>query len=44
MDKKAKVMIAYCLACQANTPVTHSELLQMSRLPENTWQEVSADF
>lgn len=44
MDSKAEVMVANCLACQANTPVTHSEPLQMSKLPENAWQEISADF
>lgn len=44
MNNKAEVMVANCLACQANTTVTHSESLQMSKLPENAWQERSADF
>lgn len=44
MDNKAENMVTNCLACQANAPVTLSEPLQMSKLPENAWQEVSADF
>lgn len=37
-------MIANCLACQANTPVAHSEPLQMYKLPGNARKEVTADF
>lgn len=44
MDTKAEAMVANCLACQANTPAVHPEPLQMSKLPEDAWQEVSADF
>lgn len=33
-----------CLACQAATPETKREPLQMSPLPDKAWQEVSIDF
>ena len=40
VDKKVKS----CLACQAATPETKREPLQMSPLPTSPWLEVSIDF
>ena len=44
IDRQAEAMVRNCLACQANTPETHNEPLQMSELPDTVWQDVSADF
>ena len=44
IDQKAEHTVRNCLACQANTPVTQSEPLKMSELPEAPWHTVSADF
>ena len=44
IDRQAEAMVRNCLACQANTPETHNEPLQMSDLPDTVWQDVSADF
>lgn len=44
IDHKVETMITNCIACQANTPVTNVEPLQMSALPEAPWHDVSADF
>ncbi|XP_061877148.1 uncharacterized protein K02A2.6-like isoform X1 [Entelurus aequoreus] len=44
IDQQAETIIKTCLACQANTPVTRTEPLKMSKLPESPWHSVSADF
>lgn len=44
IDRQAEAMVRNCLACQATTPDTHTEPLQMSDLPDTVWQDVSADF
>ena len=44
IDQRAEALIRNCLACQANTPVTRTEPLKMSNLPESPWHSVSADF
>ncbi len=44
IDQKVEVMIMNCIVCQADTPVTHVEPLQMSELPEVPWHNLSADF
>ncbi|RXN06658.1 putative protein K02A2.6-like protein [Labeo rohita] len=44
IDRRAEAMVRNCLACQATTPETHTEPLQMSDLPDTVWQDVSADF
>ena len=44
IDRRAEAAVHNCLACQANTPVAHTEPLKMSALPETPWHSVSADF
>lgn len=44
IDQKAELTVKNCLACQANTPMTQSEPLRMSELPEAPWLNISADF
>uniref|UniRef100_A0A669DPM2 Gypsy retrotransposon integrase-like protein 1 n=1 Tax=Oreochromis niloticus TaxID=8128 RepID=A0A669DPM2_ORENI len=44
IDRKAESAVQNCLPCQASTPVTHTDPLQMSPLPETPWHSVSADF
>ena len=44
IDAKAKLMVEKCLPCQAATPTTHHEPLQMTNLPSGPWQKLAADF
>lgn len=44
IDKQAEATVKCCLACQANTPITHSEPLKMSELPQAPWHSISVDF
>lgn len=44
IDRKAEAVVHSCLACWANTPVTHTQPLRMSALPEVPWHGASADF
>ena len=44
IDQHTEAIVRNCVTCQANTPVTRSEPLQMSELPETPWHSTSADF
>ncbi|KAK0135266.1 hypothetical protein N1851_028900 [Merluccius polli] len=44
IDQQAEALSRNCLACQATTPITRTEPLKMSELPEAPWHSVSADF
>ena len=44
IDRSVESKVKSCLACQATTPVTNTEPLEMSPLPETPWSELSMDF
>ena len=44
MDKMVETKVKACLPCQVVTPVYTRELLQMSVLPDNPFDQVSVDF
>ena len=44
MDKMVETKIKACLLCQVVTPIYTREPLQMSVLPDNPFDEVSANF
>ena len=44
IDKLAEATVRSCVACQATTPATHIELLQMTELPHGPWESLSADY
>ena len=46
IDKKVEEFVKGCVPCQATNhdPKPASEPLQMSRLPQGSWQELSMDF
>ena len=44
IDRSVESKVKSCLACQATTPVTNTEPLNMSPLPKSPWSELSIDF
>lgn len=44
IDQQVETITKTCLPCQVNTPVTQTEPLKMSELPDAPWHSVSADF
>ena len=44
MNSKCKKLVDQCLLCQAATPQNVREPLQMSKLPEEAWKNVSIGF
>ena len=44
INSKVKKKVKSCLACQATTLETKREPLNMSPLPKEPWQQISADF
>ena len=44
MDAQAEALVKRCLPCQAVTPETHREPLQMTPLPNEPWETVAADI
>ena len=44
IDEEVKKLINNCMACQANSPASHPDPLQMSPLPPELWHTVHMDF
>jgi len=44
IDRQTEQAVKACIACQATTPEYRSEPLSMSKLPDDEWTELSADF
>jgi len=44
VDKLVQDKVKNCISCQAVTPMPAREPLQMSKLPDAPWEELSADF
>ena len=44
IDKEVEQFVASCIPCQAAGPAPPLEPLQMTKMPENPWTELSADF
>lgn len=44
IDEEAKKLINNCMACQANSPASYPDPLQMSPLPPEPWHTVHMDF
>ena len=44
IDKMVEAKVRDCLACQACTSANQREPLQMSKMPDGPWKEVSVDF
>ena len=44
IDKLEESAVRSCIACQAATPATNIEPLQMTELPHGPWESLSADY